>query len=175
VVATGPRAERDIWRWLFDIDLVGRIQADRVPVPPPLFHVLAEPRRLGLTVLDGLWVRVVDLPAALAGRRYAAEGRLVIEVDDAFCPWNAGRWAIEPAAPDPTDAGGATRPAHVARTDRPADLALDASSLGAVYLGGTLFRELAAAGRVAELTPGSVRLADAMFASDRTPWCSTMF
>jgi len=175
VIAATPRAERDIWRWLFDIDLVGRIHADRVPVPPPIFHLLAEPRRLGLTVLDGLWLRIVDLPAALAGRAYAADGGLVLDVSDDFCQWNAGRWRIEAGGEARSGPAGATRPARVDRTDAPADLALDAADLGAVYLGGVPFRELAAAGRVAELRPGAIRLADTVFAADRTPWCSTMF
>jgi len=183
VIAATPRAERDIWRWLFDIDLVGRIHADRVPVPPPLFHLLAEPRRLGLTVLDGLWLRIVDLPAALAGRRNASAGDLVFDVSDEFCPWNAGRWRIEGAGDDGSGAAGdadpgtasATRVARVARTDAPADLALDAADLGSVYLGGVPFRDLAAAGRISELHPGAIRRADAMFAVDRTPWCATMF
>ena len=175
VIAATPRAERDIWRWLFDIDLVGRIHADRVPVPPPLFHLLAEPRRLGLTVLDGLWLRIVDLPVALVGRRYAAGGDLVIEVDDAFCPWNAGRWRIETAGPVTADPAGPMGEARVTRTDAAPDLGLDAAALGSVYLGGIPFRDLAAAGRVAELRPGTVRHADALFAADRTPWCSTMF
>ena len=175
VIAATPRAERDIWRWLFDIDLVGRIRADHLPVPPPIFHVLAEPRRLGLTVLDGLWLRIVDLPAALAGRRYAADGDLVLDLSDDFCPWNAGRWRLESAGGIGSEPAGATRPAEVGRTEAPADLALDAAALGAVYLGGIPFRELAAAGRVAELRPGAIRRADALFAADRTPWCSTMF
>ncbi len=196
VIAATPRAERDVWRWLFDIDLVGRIHADRVPVPPPLFHLLAEPRRLGLTVVDGLWLRIVDLPAALAGRHYASADDLVLDVSDEFCPWNTGRWRVDAAggagagladgtgdggpadatgATRTADTTGATRPALVSRTDAPADLAVDAADLGSVYLGGVPFRDLAAAGRIVELRPGAIHRADAMFAADRTPWCSTMF
>jgi len=37
-------------------------------------------------------VRFVDAVAALAVRRFAAGESVVIEVGDAFCPWNAGRW-----------------------------------------------------------------------------------
>ena len=197
VVAATPRAERGIWRWLFDIDLVGTIRAERVPVPPPILHVLAEPRRLGLTVIDGLWLRIVDLPAALAGRRYASDDHLVLDVADDFCPWNAGRWRLAagggdgstdgggdrgPSGEGPTDAGedgpchaGATRSARIDRTAEPADLALDVADLGAAYLGGVPFRDLAAAGRVAEMRPGAIRRADALFAADRTPSCTTQF
>jgi predicted acetyltransferase len=182
-VAVTPRAERRIWRWLFDIDLVSMIRADRVPVPPPLFHVLAEPRRMGLTVTDGLWLRIVDLPAALTGRRYASDGDLVFDVADDTCPWNAGRWRLATDSADgPTDRGahgpgraGATRTARIDRTAEPADLALGAADLGSAYLGGVPFSDLAAAGRVVELRPGAIARADALFASDRTPWCATQF
>ena len=60
-------------------------------MPPPLFLQLQDPRRLGLTVGDGLWVRLVDLPAALAARSYAGPGELTLEVADTFMPANAGR------------------------------------------------------------------------------------
>ena len=174
-IATTPRAERDLWRWLFDIDLVGRIRADRVPVPPPVLHLLAEPRRLGLTMLDGLWLRIVDLPAALSGRRYAAADDLVLEVADLFCPWNEGRWRIRTGDGDAPAVPGPSRSASVEPTAAPPDLALGAADLGAAYLGGVPFRDLAAAGRVVEVTHGAAARADALFAGDRTPRCSTPF
>lgn len=172
VVADDAPTERQLWRWLLDVDLMGRVRALRQPLPPPLLHMLAEPRRLGLTVGDGLWLRIVDVPAALAARRYAAGGSLVLEVADAMCSWNAGRWRLEVAAGDGAGAG-ATGVAE--RTDAPADLVLEVADLGAVYLGGVRFTELAGAGRIEERTPGSLALAGRMFASDRSPWCSTMF
>jgi predicted acetyltransferase len=175
VVATTPRAEREIWRWLFDMDLIGTISANRVAVPPPIFHVLAEPRRLGLTVIDGLWLRIVDLPEALSRRRYAAAGDLAFDVTDGVCPWNAGRWRLAADEGVAGASGDASRTGRIERTDGPADLALDIADLGAVYLGGVAFRDLAAAGRIVELRPGATRRADALFASDRTPSCTTQF
>ncbi len=94
-VTDSPRALRELWRYLFEVDLVRTVKAFRVPVPNPLQHILLEPRAIGLVANDGLWVRLVDLPAALAGRRYATTDSLVLEVSDGFCPWNAGRWRIE--------------------------------------------------------------------------------
>ena len=168
-MALSPRAERAVWGFLFSVDLVRTTKAGRVPVPHPLLLELADPRALGITTGDGLWVRLVDLPAALAARRYGAAGTLVLEVADAFCPWNAGRWRLA-ATGEPGDAA-----AIVERTDAPADLALDVADLAAAYLGGFRVSDLARAGRVEELSRGALRRADALFAADRTPWCATGF
>ncbi len=166
VLAATPRAERDLWRWLLDVDLVGRVRAVRTPVPHPLQLLLAEPRRLGFTVGDGLWLRVVDVQAALAGRTYGRPGTLVLEVGDTFCPWNAGRWRL---------AAGEDGSATIEPTDAEPDVSLDAGDLAAAYLGTFRFTELARVGRAVEGTPGSLVRADAMFAAGRAPWCSTMF
>src|SRR5919106_1333702 len=109
---------------------------------------------------DPLWLRIVDVAPALAGRRYRADGRVVIELIDALLPWNAGRWSID------VEAGIAT----VALTDDPADLTLDTTDLAAAYLGGNTFGQLAAARRVAEQQPGAIDRADLMFGVSRAPW-----
>jgi predicted acetyltransferase len=166
VLAETPRATRDLWGWLLGVDLVTTVRAVRAPVPHPLQLLLAEPRRLGFTVGDGIWLRVVDVRAALAARTYAGPGVLVLEVRDAFCPWNAGRWRLVADA----DGRGVAEP-----TAGSADVTLDAADLGATYLGTFTFSELARVGRVAESTPGGLARADTLFAAGRAPWCSTMF
>ncbi len=158
---TGSQATAELWRYLCDIDWVATINAWKLPLDHPLFFLLAEPRRMRFRVGDGLWVRLVDVGAALSARSYAADGAVVFEVDDAFCPWNAGRWALE--------GGNATR------TRRAADIACDVTALGSVYLGGFSFGQLGRAGRVHELRAGSLARADALFASDRAPWCPENF
>jgi len=168
-MAPTPRAERGVWSFLFGVDLMRTTKAGRVPVPHPLQLALADPRALGLTASDGLWVRLVDVPAALAARRYGAAGTLVLEIADAFCPWNAGRWRLAATG----EAGRAV--AVVERTDAPADLGVDVADMAAAYLGAFRLSDLARAGRVVELTEGALRRADALFASERTPWCVTMF
>jgi len=168
-VGLTPRAVRAVWTFLFGVDLMRTISAERQPVPHPLQLALADPRALGLVAGDGIWVRLVDVPAALAPRRYGAAGELVLDVTDAFCPWNAGRWRLT-ASGKPGEAA-----ATVGETDAPADLALDVADLGAAYLGGVRPSELARAGRIDELVPGALRRADALFAADRAPWCATMF
>jgi predicted acetyltransferase len=168
-VALTPRALRGVWSFLFGVDLMQTISAQRQPVPHPLQLALADPRALGLVAGDGIWVRLVDLPAALAARRYGVPGRLVIDVADAFCPWNTGRWAIA------ADGQPGQAAATIERTEAAADLALDVADLGAAYLGGVRPSELARAGRITELAPGALRRADALFATDLAPWCFTMF
>ncbi len=166
LVGSTPRAQRDLWAWLLGIDLYPTVKGSRGPVPHPLQVLLAEPRALGLTVGDALWLRLLDMPAALAARRYGAAGALTFDVADATLPANAGPWRLV------VDASGV---GSLERTDLPADLVLDVADLGAAYLGGLRFGELAAVGRVVERTPGAVGRADALFHAARAPWCSTMF
>ncbi|MEO8425422.1 MAG: GNAT family N-acetyltransferase, partial [Actinomycetota bacterium] len=165
LIATTPQAYADIWRYLFDIDLVRRVKAWNRPVDEPLFLLMREPRRLRFRTGDGLWVRLVDVSVALAARGYAGDGRLVVQVEDPFCSWNEGRHALH------VDGGGAS----CGRTDDDADIACSATDLGATYLGGVTFRQLHRAGRIDELRPGGLERADALFASDPAPWSSVPF
>ena len=168
-MASTPRGMREIWRYLLGVDLARTLKALRLPADHPLFSLADEPRRLGTTVGDGLWLRIVDLPAALEGRTYGVDGtasaRVVLEVGDEYCPWNAGRWSLEVA-------GGRAR---VARSTDEADLALDANDLGALFLGGFTAAALAAAGRVVQLRPGGLAAADLLFPTALKPWCPQEF
>lgn len=169
VEAIGATAEatREIWRFLLEIDWVASVKASLLPVDHPLFLQLARPRLANWRVADALWVRLVDVEAALAARfsppsRRARESEsVVIEVDDAFCPWNQGRYRIDP--------DGVRR-----TTDQP-DLAMDVSALGSVYLGGYTFRQLARAEKIVEHTRDAAAGADRLFVSDRAPWCPEIF
>lgn len=163
--ALTPEAYASTWRFVLDVDLVQRVTAWSRPADEPLLYLLQEPRRLNLRIKDGLWVRLVDVPAALAARRYAAHDRIVLEVRDEFCPWNDGRYELD-AGPD----GASCRP-----TDAPPDLVMTVNELGAAYLGGTSFRRLHRSGRVGEESRGALARADAMFASDPAPWCPLFF
>lgn len=164
-MATNPQANLDLWRFLLDVDLVQRIEAWNIAPDDPIAAAALEPRRLQLALGDGLWLRVVDVSAALAGRRYAADGRLVVDLSDDFCAWNAGRWSVSVDAGIPL----------VEPTTDPPELALDVTDLGAVYLGAHSFTRLADAGRVAELQPGALLRADELFRTPRAPWCPRVF
>jgi predicted acetyltransferase len=163
--AANPGAYADLWRFALDVDLVARVSAWARPFDEPLLHLCREPRRLNARRFEGLWLRLVDVAAALAARRYAAEGRVVLEVADPFCPWNEGRYALE---------GGPEGATCMSTTEDP-DLATSVSQVAAAYLGGPSFRELSRAGLVRELTSGGLARADAMFAWDPAPWCAFGF
>src|SRR5207248_9080077 len=95
-LATTPGATAGIWRFLLDVDWMERVQASLLPIDHPLLLLLAEPRRARFTLGDALWVRLVDVEAALSARGFNAGDEVVLEVSDEFCPWNAGRWLLSP-------------------------------------------------------------------------------
>jgi len=160
-IGATPQATAEIWRFLLDIDWYATLEASLLPVDHPLFLLLATPRRMKFRVGDSLWVRLVDVGAALSGRQYASDGSIVIDVHDAVCPWNEGRWKLD---------GG-----KASRTDDDAELALGVDALGSAYLGAVSFSELWNAGRVEELAEGAIRRADALFCWRPLPWCPEIF
>jgi predicted acetyltransferase len=166
VLGLDHAAERALWEWLFDLDLAGHIRGWRLSVPHPLLLELTEPRRLGLTIREGVFLRLLDMPAALRARSYDAAGSITFELTDAFRPVNAGRWRLEAG-----DGGGVT----VERFEGDPDLTLDTSDLASVYLGAFRLADLARAGRVGECRRGAVAAADRLFAVTTPPWCSTQF
>jgi predicted acetyltransferase len=164
-VATSPRATQELWRFLFGVDLVARVEAWPLAPDHPLFLLAHEPKRLRMRVGDGLWLRILDVERALSARSYAAEGELSFELADALVPENEGAWRV--VASD----GGAS----VERRDREPELRFDVRTLASVYLGGFSFAELQAAGLVEELAGGAVARADALFRTPRAPWCAEVF
>ena len=165
LMAATPAAHLDLWRYLLDIDLMSRVESWNVAVDDPVLLAIAEPRKLEMTMGDALWLRIVDLAPALAARRYRADGRVVFEVADEFCPWNHGRWSLTVEAGVPYAEPAADS----------ADVACDVTDLAAAYLGGFSFAQLAAAARVSELAPGGIERADALLRTDRAPWCPRVF
>ncbi len=166
LLAVDPAAHAACWRFLLGIDLMDRVVHINLAEDDPVLHLLADPRRAQPVLQDALFVRLVDLPAALTGRRYAVHVDVVLEVSDAFAPWNAGRWRLRADAAD-----GAT----CERTDDPADLVLDVRELGAAFLGGTSLTALAAAGRVVARSADALTVATAAFRHDPLPYCPFIF
>jgi predicted acetyltransferase len=157
-----PRATREIWRFLLGVDWMDEIEARLLPVDHPLWHLVARPRLLGLRVHDGLWVRIVDVGAALSARSYAGEGAVTLEVvSDPLFEDNVGVWTI-------TD--GTAR-----RSRRRPDVRLDIQALGSVFLSGFTFAELARGERVEEAARGGLARADELFRTDAAPWCPEIF
>ncbi len=148
-----------LWQHVFGVDLIARIQADWRPVDEPLYHMLADSRRLLHRPSDTLWVRILDVPRALEARRYASEGELVFEVGDEFTGYAAGRYVLK----------GGPDGASCTTTTREPDLSLTVNELGALYLGGTAAWPLARAGRISGSTR-AIATADAMFSWNPKPW-----
>jgi predicted acetyltransferase len=156
------RATREIWRFLLEIDWVDEVEVWMLPVDHPLQLLVAKVNLLNMRALDGLWVRLVDVGAALSARSYATDGRITIDIaHDAQFAENVGTWTVE---------GGAAR-----RSRRRPDIRLDVENLAAAYLGGFSFVELARAGRVEEVARGGLARADALFRTDAAPWCPENF
>ncbi|WP_055416929.1 GNAT family N-acetyltransferase [Streptomyces pactum] len=155
-----PATESALWRFLFGIDLTSALTVRGRPVDEAWQHQVSDIRRCRPVLRDALYVRLVDVGAALAARTYQTPVDVVFEVEDAFCPWNAGRWRL----------CGDAKGASCEPTSDAADLALSVRELGAVYLGGVSLASLGAAGRVREVRRGALAQASVGFGSDVAPW-----
>jgi predicted acetyltransferase len=164
LLADRPEAFAELWRFCLDIDLMAGVEASTRPLNDPLRHLLADPRALHARVHDGIWMRLVDVPAALSARRYQVEDTVAFEVVDDFCPWNTGRWEL----------AGGPGGAECRRSSRDPDLTLTAAQLGWCYLGANRFGDIVAAGRAGG-DAAAARRADAMFVSLPEAWCPTHF
>ena len=166
VVSADPEVEAALWEHLLSVDLIASIEGYQRPVEDPFRWRLADPRRLQVHhVGDHLWVRLLDVGAALSARSYLVHDEIVLEVTDPFRPANSGRWQLDAGSDEAT----------CTRTDTAADVALGIADLGALYLGGVRPSTLARAGRIAEHTPGALARLDLLLSWTAAPWCATGF
>lgn len=167
LIAPDPETEAALWGYFVGVDLVGTVRAPGRPLDDPLRYRTAAYDQARVTrVEDGLWVRLLDLRAAIAGRSWSAPLDLVVDVADAHVPANAGRWRIEASA----EGDG-----RCTATDRDADLVCDVSVLGALYLGGASAFQLADAGRIAQRRAGALDALDTALRTPRLPWAAEDF
>ncbi len=166
-VAANDTAYRDLWGYLAGIDVVDEILVDDRPLDEPIRWLLRDGRALAYKhVFDFLWVRLLDVPAALSARSYATPGYVVLEVvDDDLGGYGQGRFALDTDGPA----------SQCTPTDEPAQLRLSQRALAACYLGGHRLRQRAFSGDVEELAPGALDRADLMFSTPLAPWCQTGF
>ncbi len=169
-----PEIEAGLWRFVLDLDLIGTVTALRRPLDEPVRWRLLDARQLRVTSVDDrLYLRILDVPAALEARGYRRADRLVLEVTPPSDPLDGqpdqapGCWVLE-AGPD----GASCR---AARAGEDPDLRLGVTELGAIYLGGFPPSLLAAAGRIEELRTGSLDRADALLATSPAPLTGTGF
>ena len=160
LIATSTEATRELWRYLFGVDLIVRVSLWSFDPATPLFLMVQDARRLQLKLHDGIWLRFVDVGEALRRRTYVDGDSVVLEVVDPFCPWNEGRYR----------AGDKAGP-----TEEPAELRLTVSDLASAYLGAFSFERLAAAGRLEELAEGAIARASALFRTELPPYCPEGF
>ena len=158
--ALDPASDAALWRFLFDIDLTTTLTVQTRPVDDAWQFMVSDIRSCRVRPKDSLYVRLVDVGAALEARTYQAPVDVVFEVEDAFCPWNAGRWRLS----------GDAKGASCVRTADPAELCLSARELGSAYLGGVSLTALAGAGRVRELRHGALAEAAVGFGAAVPPW-----
>jgi predicted acetyltransferase len=157
---TSPDAIRDLWQYLFNIDLTTHVKCGLFDPASPLFLMVVDPRALHLKVFDGMWLRLVDVEEALRRRSYAGDESVVLDVRDATFPENDGRFRVGAA---------------VERTDDEADVALDVADVASAYLGAFSFERLASAGRAEELRPGGLGRASTLFRTPLPPHCPEVF
>ncbi|MGW2274877.1 GNAT family N-acetyltransferase [Streptomyces yangpuensis] len=163
LLALTPQAERALWQFLCSIDWVLKVRTGYRAPDDLLPQLLPDPRAARVvTSADFLWVRVLDVVRALGARTYEVPGVLVLDVTDGTGP-AAGRYRLDAAT------------GVCERTQEAADLRLDVSVLGSLYLGDASAVRLAALGQLAEERPGAVALADAVFRTARRPWCPDVF
>ncbi|GAA1079189.1 GNAT family N-acetyltransferase [Tsukamurella spumae] len=171
LVGVDAAAERDLWSFAMSIDWVRRVEAPQRPLDDLVSTVPADPRTVQVSNRsDMLWIRPLDLPALFSARTYAAAGRIVLDVTDpgfdGVGPGPAhGRFVIS------SDGGAGTCSA----TDEPADLALDVTDLGRLWLSDEPASRRVATGSVRELTEGAAARADLMLFSPRRPWAVEHF
>jgi predicted acetyltransferase len=165
LLGVDAEAEKALWQYVFGLDLVTAIEYGNHPIDSPLYWWLVDPRRLERQILDSLWVRVLDVIQAMVARHYAFPGSLVFTVNDELCPWNEGTYQL-----DVREDGRA----ECMRTKRAGEIELSPYGLGALYLGGHRFQDLARAG-VMRGNSAALRRADRMFAFERLPWCQEVF
>ena len=151
----------DLWRYLIGVDLIDEITAYLRPVDDPIEEMLVNHFAVRSERDDELWLRLVDVPAALAARTYGLAEPVVVEVVDTLLPGNSGRYRISPQGTE--------------RTTDSAALTVTADVLAMLYLGTFRASTLAGIGRASVTDPAALPAADRLFAVDRPAWNGSIF
>ncbi|MFO7690002.1 MAG: GNAT family N-acetyltransferase [Cryobacterium sp.] len=177
LVAATDDATAALWRFLLEMDLVTEIDAPGRNVSEPLAWLVTDRRAVTkIDESDHLWLRILDVPAALEARRYAAADTLVFDVTDDL-GFAHGRFELSVRADGTAEARRlpAASPAADPGTPQAAHLALTVADLGALYLGGASARDLVRAGRARQLTADAAGRVDAALRTPTPPFLSTGF
>jgi len=164
ICAATDRAFASLWRYLLDFDLTRQVNYDKGWIDDPLLDLLHDPRSVIVNTRDHIWLRIVDLDRAIGLRGYSAPARVVVDITDSFCPWNAGTWTLELG-----QTGGTA-----VRTTATAEVSLDIRDLAACFLGGTPLGRLVTAGLVSG-DPAPLLELGAALSTPVAPWCPEGF
>ncbi len=165
LVGLDGEAELSLWNYLLSLDLTVSISCWNHPIDSAVLMRTVEQRRWERTLLDTLWLRLVDNVGALSSRQYSSAGEIVFDVEDEYCPWNAGRFLL---SVDDKGVGVCEK------TERAAQLSLSARELGTLYLGGSSAWQMWRSGLI-QGSEGDAIWADRMFRWHRLPWCPHIF
>lgn len=171
LVATTAASLRALWDHLVHLDLIRRVEWGFAPQDRLLENLLVDPRRVKTTESeDQLWLRILDVPAAFAGRPYHRDGDLALEVTDSL-GHAAGTWRLRVQ-----DGTADVVPLADKGPDTPLpDLTVDVPELSSVYLGGVSAEMLRQAGRLTEHRPGAAAELTALLTAERPVFCMTGF
>ena len=166
MVAVTPEAHAALWRVLLALDLVETITVRFGAVDDPLPHLLTDPRQVRTTgLVDGMWARILDVPAALSARRYTVELDVVLDVHDPFLDLG-GRFRLrggpDGAACERVGAGGP-------------GIEVGIAALSGLLFGGRRAGTFARAGLLEASDEATLRRVDAAFLADRAPQHGTEF
>lgn len=159
--AATAAAERRLFSAVLDLDLVSKIKLRNIAGDAPLVHLLKDIRGAHLQVRDNIWVRILDLPAALAARAYVSDAEALVKVNDPQLPANDGLWRL-------SITGGEASATREEAAGAVPDIELNVQELGAAYLGGVTLSTLADAGLITG-APDAIGAISAAFASDQKP------
>ena len=149
-------------RFLLGLDLIDRVLFWMLPIDDPLPWLLLDRRAAKVTAVhDETWLRIVDVPKALAARQYSGDGAVTIAVHDPLLPNNSASFTIAGEGAEPTD--------------RRAQLHVGVAGLAAVLLGGANWRSLAVAGAAKADDPAALGVADQLFAGRQAPHAGFFF
>ncbi|QIP85814.1 GNAT family N-acetyltransferase [Streptomyces sp. Tu 2975] len=165
MIALSPAAERALWRFVCSVDWITTVRSGHRAPDDLLPHLLPDPRAAQIvTQADFLWLRLLDVPAALSARTYQGSGTLVLDVrDDSALA--SGRFRL-----DASPTGASCTP-----SSQSPDLTLDVRELATLSLGDESATRLTALGRLDEHTTGAAARADLLFRTGRRPWCPDVF
>ena len=160
---------RGLWDFVRSHDLVGKVTTAFVAEDDPAPGLLLEPRILRRQTSDGIWLRVVDVAAALAGRGYDMAGETTLTIaEDRECPWNVGTYRLA------TDAVQAEAQ-KIQTAKGGGEVRIGQQGLASLLSGHATLSQLVRIGRAEVEEPQRLPQLDALFATRYRPNCMNGF